>query len=279
MPKNNIHNGNMALNKYRSSVENILNPLDNNYYGSLLFELFETTYLPEYETVRTIRRHFGKAFEVNIKQYEAIQKINKKINILRTDSPSFDDMFEFGTFVKILEKVYMFKNDKDSDFVCDSNIDDMNNRTLVIQCSDCIIKFNLEKKTDGQSNSIDIIVDRLYGKKMKTSYHIENRKSNAKDNTDDMLLNNITMLLREKMADLLALYGNIIVNKDIEEVIKREKIDRKYNKKEVQRLDAFVQTPIESWKDSKYTYTAYVPKEAKWHKDLEWYLKHIYKTT
>lgn len=262
--KNNIAVGNMALNKYRASIDTIIDNelMDNNYYAQLLFELFETTYLPEYETVKTWKRHWGKPFKVNIKQYEAIQKINKKINILRTESPSFDDMFEFGTFIKILEKVYMYKNDKDAKIVCDSTIDDFIHRTIVIQNENYFIKFALERHTDGKPNTIDISVERLYGKNMKTNYHIENRNSNAKDSTDVMLLNNITMLLKKKMVDLLIVYGNIIVNKGVEAALNNQICLENYASC-VNRTDRY-------WKLECFY-------EQDWYKDLQWYLKHVYK--
>ena len=267
MSKKNLTTGNMALNKYRASVDSIFEgTLDDNYYAGLLFDLFETTYLPEYETVKTWKRHFGKPFKVNIKQYDAIQRINKKIDILKSESPSFDDMFEFGTFIKILEKVFMYKNDKDAKFVCDSNIDDMKHRVLVIQCDDCFIKFSLVKQTDGTPNTIDIYIERLYGKNMKTSYHIENRESNAKDSTDVMLINNITMLLKEKMAKLLAFYGNVVVNKKIEDAVQGKLSVPNFYTSYVQRDDIY------------YSWDWCGDEGAKeWFKDLKWYLKHVYK--
>lgn len=264
--KSNITTGNMALNKYRASIETIVDNelMDNNYYAQLLFELFEVTYMPEYETVKTWKRHWGKPFQVNIKQYEAIQKINKKINILRSESPSFDDMFEFGTFIKILEKVYMYRNDKDAKIVCDSNIDDSFHRVLVIQGENYFIKFTLERHFNREPNTIDISVERMYGKNMKTNYHIENRTSNAKDSTDVMLLNNITMLLKNKMADLLAGYGNIVLNKRIEDAINGK--ETRVGAVKVERDDIY------------YDWDWYGQEGAKtWYKDLQWYLKHVYK--
>ena len=260
MPKKNLTTGNMALNKYRQMQTTIDNSIDDNYYADLIFDLFATTYLPEYEEVKTWKRHFGKPFQVNIKQYEAIERINKKIDYIRNESPSFDDLFEFATFMKIIEKVFMYKNDKDSPFVCDSNLDDDKHRTLVLQCKDCLIKIKLEKHSDGYPDTIDILVDRLYGKNMKTTYHIENRESNAKDTSDIMLMNNITMLVRESMANILCGIGNIVVNKQINDCF----IDG-LNLSEtthVCRDDEYY-----CWGEGKQT----------WAKDRDWYLKHAYK--
>lgn len=260
MPKKNLAMGNMALNKYRQMQNIVDNSIDDNYYADLIFDLFTTTYLPEYEEVKTWKRHFGKPFQVNIKQYEAIKRINKKIDVIRNESPSFDDMFEFATFMKIIEKVFMYKNDKDAQFVCDSNLDDDKHRTLVLQCKDCLIKIKLEKHSDGYPDTIDILVDRLYGKNMKTTYHIENRESNAKDTSDIMLINNITMLVRESMANILCGISNIVVNKKIEECF----ID---GLNLTETMHVFRDDEYYCWGEGKQI----------WAKDRDWYLKHVYK--
>jgi hypothetical protein len=96
---------------------------------------------------------------------------------------------------------------------------------------------------------------------MKTTYHIENRESNAKDTSDIMLMNNITMLVRDSMANILCGIGNIVVNKQIEDAIMSGcNLSTSYH---VSRYDKY----LDKFKG--------IPTI--WYDDLLWYLIHVYK--
>ena len=78
-----------------------------------------------------------------------------------------------------------------------------------------------------------------------------------------MLLNNVTMLVREHMAELLTIYGNIVLNEQINQVIKGTNSIENYNWCGVYRRDKWLQTDM-----CRY--------ESEWYKDLIWYLNNVY---
>jgi hypothetical protein len=265
----NITTGNMALNKVKIPIkqeDKLESDISNNTYSKLLFDLYNATYFPKCIVHSDIKRHFGMPFSINLDKYNAICAINDKVDAINKESPTFDELFEYGTFIKILEKVFLYRNDKDSKFVCDSNMSDNNHRVLVMQSEAYFIKLHVEKRDTG--NTIEVTIDRLYGRKMTNSYTIIDRKfKDPIDDTDIVLMNNINHLLQYHMTCLLVHYAQMIADEEIEDNFIRPS-SYVNNKKYVVYSYTFLDPDSFGMDDF---------KKPMWYKDLKWYVKNVLK--
>lgn len=194
---------------------------ETNLFLGHAYDVFETVYFDKeeyYETREVLTE--GKIFKkkkkvkVNVRAEEEYEDACLFARGLKLKPPSFDDLFDFGTFVKCMEKVFFYKNDLTARTCCDSNLQDKTTRKLIFNLNDVTLIFKLEKlnKID---EYIDIIVTRNFGKKMETKYTVKNGELQYNDCNDLMLTNSINILLENLIYDYFMMIIDKIYTKKI----------------------------------------------------------------
>lgn len=191
----------------------------NSFLG-YAYDLFEAVYLEKEENYETREIVEGKIFKrkkkikVNTRAEKAYDSACIFARGLLLTPPSFEDLFDFGTFVKCMEKVFFYKNDLTAKTCCDSNLQDKTTRKLIFNLNEVTLVFKLEKlnKVD---EYIDIIVTRNFGKKMESKYTVKNAQLQYNDCNDLMLTNSINILLENLLYDYFMMIIDKIYNKKI----------------------------------------------------------------
>ncbi len=138
---------------------------------------------------------------VNKEKQKFIEDADFYCSLLRSKAPEFDTLFDFGTFIRSMEKVFMYKNDVNSVVCCDTPIESKNKRTLIFNIDNITISMDLERSLD--TERIDIKIRRNYGKKLSNHFIILNRDIVYNDTDDLMLINVINYTIQNIMADIL----------------------------------------------------------------------------
>ena len=153
-----------------------------------------------------------------------------RYEVLKTDvdeirncsSLDFDTLFNFGTFIRDMEKVFFYHNDETSTVSCDSNTENTNARNIYINIDDTIIKLNL-KVAVGPDNSrnehIDVTVQRNFGKKMTNKFHIVNRECKFSNKTDVILMDRLNIIIANAVADFYLQYIELVHKIKIQEAV------------------------------------------------------------
>lgn len=182
------------------------------------YDLFEAVYLDVHLVHRT--ETTGKIFKKKVDVYvneEAEEKYHKAVMFaekLKMLPPSFDDLFDFGTYIKCMEKVFFYKNDLGAKVCCDSNLQDKTSRKLIFNLNNIVLVFKLDR-LNRVDEYIDIIVSRKYGKKMESKYSIKNQEMQYNDCNDLMLTNTINIILETVLPEYFMMIIDKIYNKSI----------------------------------------------------------------
>jgi len=154
------------------------------------------------------------------KNYEAMD-IKPTIKKLRNTSPSFVVLCEFSDFIRILEKVFFYKNDirtvkDDGPYVTrllsDSGINSSDMKVLIIEMQKELVTIKLimtrEYNEDAKDydDIIDIQITYAFGKKLFINYKLINGEIELNSVHDHNLLYNINLMLQDLMADLFEEY-------------------------------------------------------------------------
>ena len=193
--------------------------INNDFLGHV-YDLFEAVYLEPEENYKVEEIIEGKIFKrkKKIKVNERAEKAYEKACIfargLQLNPPSFVSLFDFGTFVKCMEKVFFYKNDLTARTCCDSNLQDKTTRNLIFNLNDIVLILKLEKlnRTD---EYITILVKRNFGKKMESKYIVKNAELQYNDCNDLMLTNSINILLSNLIYEYFMMIIDKIYNKKI----------------------------------------------------------------
>ena len=197
-----------GINAYYLEIDN------KNKYAQLMYDLYEACYIKAPIKFTSIWRYFGKPFEVNVEKYKQIKRCDEFISNMVGYSPDFDELFDFGSFIKYMEKVFFYKNDAESPVCCDSNIEDKNRRIIVFQNSQDSIKIKADL-TKGTSNIIELTVERGYGKRMTNTYKIVDREVELRNDSDKTLMNHVVQLMSDYMVSFMLTMAKAIINKHI----------------------------------------------------------------
>jgi hypothetical protein len=147
------------------------------------------------------------------------------IKKLRNTAPSFIMMCEMADFIKILEKVFFYKNDvrrlRDqgpliTKLLSDNNIDKEDEKALILemQKEEVVIRFLMSRKwnpdTEKYDDIIDVKVNCDFGKKLYLNFKIINTKVDFESVHDYNLMYNINIILQDSMADLFETYYRLV---------------------------------------------------------------------
>jgi hypothetical protein len=184
-----------------------------NRYITALFDLVEIVYYPsDYGDKRIVKKRIKEAYD---RCYDLINYIRNLRNTL-----SWQEMWEFTEFIKIVEKAYFYQNVQKSGICCDNFSNQK--RDLFFDYSDKKVYIKITMiaayaADDGMHNKLDIEVYRDYGKKEKSTFHVDNGNTDFKTDSDFMLANTVNAYVQNRIADLFECYVELAHNKLIYE--------------------------------------------------------------
>lgn len=176
-----------------------------NRYITTLFDLVDIVYYPtKYDSKKDTKDKYDKC-------YNLINYIRDLSNTL-----TWQEMWEFAEFIKIVEKVYFYQNVQKSGICCDNCTNQK--RDLFFDYSDkkMYIKITIEAAytaDDGMHEKLDIGVYRDYGKKEKSTFHVDNGKTDMNTDSDIMLIHTINAYVQNRIADLFECYVELAYNR------------------------------------------------------------------
>lgn len=193
---------------------NMIDYTETNEFLRHTYDLFEAIYETKQEPIMVKKKRFSKPEPT----YPEVDKIYEKAKdysrFIRTTVPSFDTLFEFGSFIKSIEKVFFYKNDSTAVVCCDSKLSDKTSRRLVFSLSDVRIVVKLDR-LNRYDEYIDITISRTYGKNMETKFSIKNGEMEYIDCNDFMLINVLNYLFQNIIADLFDMVIDRVYNATI----------------------------------------------------------------
>lgn len=150
--------------------------------------------------------------------------INPMINKLRNTSPSFMIMSEMSDFIKIVEKVFFYKNDMrkswetgvlETRILSDNSInsDDFKMMILELQKEMVTIVFKMTRKYNEDIKDYDEIIEvklsYSFGKKLHIVFKIINTVIEFDSVHDYNLMYNINIILQDAIANIFEEYYNL----------------------------------------------------------------------
>lgn len=159
---------------------------------------------------------------------ELIDSLNKE------DSISFTVLWKYCQFIRWVEKTCFYHNDLTKTIICDSPMYSGDNsedeRVLIIQSSDVIIKLSLKKTRNEQSKGsildlndseyislyfkvINIDIKRKYGKMLNNKFTVIDGQTSIRDNSDEYLIRTVNKIVKDSIINHFLSIMNFIQNK------------------------------------------------------------------
>lgn len=172
--------------------------VENNMFIRLIYKIYNAYKNPKYEEYSTFfRRHMS----VNTELYKQLGDADQLIKELRDHQEiDFWLLYDFGSFIKLMEKIFMVKNDIDSKICCDSMLEDKISRVLIFNISDDVV---VKVTASLQDQGLSFEITRNFGKQMRNSYKITSGDEKFKLFSDKMTLQRIIEDIGMMMADYL----------------------------------------------------------------------------
>ena len=177
-------------------TEDKLQQIENNMFITLAYKIYNAYHNPNIEDFKPL---FRKTKSVNLDLYNQLIKADALIDEISADTIDFWLLYDLGSYIKLMEKVFLMKNDESSIICCDSILEDKNSRVLIINNDDIVIRI----VTELQDHSINIEVSRNFGKQMKNTFKFTNGEINLKYNSDKMLLDHVFGIISKSIKKLL----------------------------------------------------------------------------
>jgi len=154
------------------------------------------------------------------KNYESTT-IKPMVYRLRNTPPSFIVMCEMADFIKIIEKVFFYKNDirnaKDTGelvtkILSDNKITQDDKKVIILEMQKDMVTMTFtmtkiyNKETDTYNDIINVVLYYAFGRKLLIKFDIINEKIEFESVHDLNLMYNINIILQNAMADLFEQY-------------------------------------------------------------------------
>lgn len=188
-----------------------------------IYEYIETNYLMNKLYSKPQRISFSKSIIGTIKYKRALYKFKKEeimpvYNKLLTESPDFNVMYMYSDFIRLIERVFFYRNALDryddntpkvDKLVCDSDINSTNKILILdLENENVMITFNIYK--ENEQCIIDMKVRYEFGKKSTMNYKIVDRYIEYDSIHSENLMITIIDRLQKAMAKLFLDYYNKI---------------------------------------------------------------------
>ena len=195
-------------NIYSEQSQNLYEQVESNKYMNILY-------------AKPQRSSFDKGLLGTIKYKLKEHTYRKNIiiplyNELLNTSPSFDVMYTYSDFIRLLERVFFYKNamlkndeEKYDKLVSDSELNNLK-KVLILDLGndDVFITFTMDYRDEDEV--IEIKVKYNFGKKASQTYVVVNREVNYDSIHSENLMITILERLQKAMAKLFLDYYNKI---------------------------------------------------------------------
>ena len=151
----------------------------------------------------------------------------------KEDNISFSILWKYCQFIRWVEKTCFYKNDLTKTVICDSPMysdgTSEDERKLIIQSSDVIIKLSLKKTRNDQSPSIldinntnaysiyfkiiNIDIKRKYGKMLNNKFTVVDGQTTIRDNSDEYLIRTVNKIVKDSIINHFLSIMSFIQNK------------------------------------------------------------------
>lgn len=151
----------------------------------------------------------------------------------KEDSISFSILWKYCQFIRWVEKTCFYKNDLTKTVICDSPMysdgTEEDERKLIIQSSDVIIKLSLKKTRNDQTPSIldindtnaysiyfkiiNIDIKRKYGKMLNNKFTVVDGQTTIRDNSDEYLIRTVNKIVKDSIINHFLSIMSFIQNK------------------------------------------------------------------
>lgn len=208
--------------------------LHDNIFVQRFFQIYDKMYFPK-ESDFVMKRfewqpdcpadeqdfiYFFKKHKKNIGLEEALTYAKVAISDI-LDRMDAKDIVWFCDFVRIVEKVIFYKNDKESSIIVDSQVED-DEKKLVVQNQDWFIKILVQSSNVFNTNPLEeknyilnLHVERKYGKGMENNFVVVNGETKYNDSSDLYLINSVNMILKVYIKEFFDKAVHVLVDKEI----------------------------------------------------------------
>ena len=190
----------------------------NNKFVSNLFDLVEYVYYGDnvYEgDEKLLKQKIDASYKRCMDIVNRIRDLNSTL--------TFEDMWQFAEFIKVMEKVYFYQNVQKPGMICVDNFSNTK-RDLFFDYTDkkLYIKITIEDAImydNGIHKRLKIGVYRDYGKKEMNTFEVDNGETDIKNDSDTMLIHTINAYVQNSIADLFECYVELAYNKCIYDTV------------------------------------------------------------
>lgn len=178
-----------------------------------LYNLIEEIYIIDYNKRNTglfSRIRNSRLRKANIKAKYKI--CMKEENYIRNNPPTYDDLVEFADFVFAMNKVFFYKNSKES-IIYVTKMTKFNKKTIVFNVPLYDSKITITLKIENGDKVVQIYVDRNYGDKLSNMHYIVNQQIPPdEDGNETMMFHSVNRIVQNSMADLYKKYIDKAMN-------------------------------------------------------------------
>ena len=173
--------------------------IENNMFIRLIYKIYNAYKNPKYEDFSPI---LHRRISANIELYKLLLDADELIKEIREGNIDFWLIYDFGSFIKLMEKIFFVKNDANSKICCDSILEDKNSRVLIFNLWNyegvtCKVTASL------QDQGLNFEITRDFGKQMKNQYKITDQNKNFRLFSDSMTMQRMIEIISNEMADYL----------------------------------------------------------------------------
>lgn len=178
--------------------------IENNMFIRLIYKIDKAYNNPANQEV-FIKKHFfsvGRLTELNIDLYKNLKDADDLINEIKSEENiDFWLLYDFGSFIKLMEKVYFKENSSNCKVYCDSMLEDKNSRIIIFNIDENV---TVKVTASLQDQGLSFEVSRSTGKQMKNTYKISSTMStNANTISDKLLLDKIIEKICKCMTEYI----------------------------------------------------------------------------
>ena len=192
-----------------------INLITNNKYIDAMTKLFDMMY-NEYDESNTNRKD-KLIFKNKVNDHKKyMMNIYKELQTVDLD---YDGLRKYADFVTYLEKVFIYKNDKEVDSLVCISPTDSDKRTIYIKEKNSNVEIQISTFFDYSNmnaEAVEILIKRNTGRQINNQWVVYNGKVNDKLDTNDIVsISVINYYMRKLSSDLFYSFMNLILERKL----------------------------------------------------------------
>lgn len=194
-------------------------------YSKLIYNIWDANRYSNYTEYKE-GFLFQKKYIINDSQCMGLLVLRNELNKLKKTpdkSVELDFLFDFGTFIKEMEKVFLYKNDEDAVLISNTKLEDSNIRQMQFSLKNGYIRTNISRS----DQKVSIQLKHNYGKEMSNVYtYVNDTFTTNNTNSDYILLNLIKDIITKFIINFSCYWAWLIsTNKILDYIIGNEEIE------------------------------------------------------